>query len=143
MTTTTNQFETDTLAQVRNHVQEALLLDAPDEWLDDDLEAIEGKVIDRLRWQIRSYRQEVHCFPNPTQHFIDMSVDQTKKLIDETKLSRAKWLYPDDPELATLQVTLTNEVLAEIDDAVMVHGLHDREQFVSAAVEYVLQLLKE
>ena len=143
MTTTTNQFETDTLAQVRNHVQETLLLDAPEEWPNHDLDAIEHRVLDRLRWPVRSYDQTVHRFPNPTQHFIDMAVDLTKKLIEETKLSRAKWLHPDDPELATLQVTLALEVLAEIDEAVIAHGLHDREQFVSAAVKYVLEIRNE
>lgn len=139
-TTTATQFESDTLAQVRNFVQETLLLETPDEW---PLDAIEGKVLDRLRWPVRSYDQAVHRFPNPTQHFINMAVDQTRKLIEETKLSRAKWLYPDDPELTTLQVTLPNEVLDEIDESVIAHGLHDREQFVSAPVEYVLQLLTE
>ncbi len=137
------QFESDTLAQIRNHVQETLLLDAPDEWPDQDLDAIERRVLDRLRWPVRSYDQTVQCCPNPTQHFIEMAVDQTKKLIEEAKLSRAKWLYPDDLELTTLQVTLPTEVLVEIDEAVIAHGLHDREQFVSAAVKYVLQIRKE
>ena len=72
-----------------------------------------------------------------------MAADQTKKLIDDTRMSTAKWLFPDDPELTTLQVTLPKEALAEIDAEVIAHGLHDREQFVALAVKYVLRHCRE
>ena len=55
-----------------------------------------------------------------------------------------KWLFPDDPALTVLNVTLPNEDVAAIDAAVERLGpLQDREDFIFMAVRYVLASLNE
>ena len=59
-------------------------------------------------------------------------------------MSRDKWVFPEDPELTTLQVTFPAEDLVEIDDAIgRFDRLKDREDFIFWAAQYALSSLKE
>jgi hypothetical protein len=142
MTTTPSHFESDTLTQVRNHVQEALLLHAPDCWNDEALLQIEETVLDRTCLALRSFASAKMSNLDPTNLLIEAAVETTKHLISETKRSRGKWLFPHDHDLTTLQITLPGEVIDELDAAVIAYGLEDREMFSALAINYVLQNLR-
>jgi hypothetical protein len=140
MTTNTNLFESDIIHQVRNFVEETLLLHAPDCWSDEELFQIEETVLDRTSLALRSFAFAKTPSLDPTRLFIEAAVETTKHLIGEKK-SRGKWLFPEDIELTTLQITLPGEVIEELDAAVITYGLEDREMFSALAIEYVLQTL--
>ena len=141
MNPTTSPFESDILALVSNYVQETLLLFAPATWPDQDLDAMERVVLDRTRKALNMVDQIEFSIPDVTRHLAQSAVHHTKHLILQTNVSRSKWAYPDDGDLATLQITVPAEFLADIDHAVIKFGLEDREQCAALAIEFAMQTL--
>ncbi len=140
MKTTTDRFAADILNQVKYSVQETLLLHAPEAWTEDDCDQIEKQVLDGT---LRSLMLGKSHLPEAALPFINFAVDETKRLIDDTKDSRGKWMFPDDPDLTTLRFTISSEFLNEMETAVTHYGLHDREEFVTLAVNFAISHLRE
>lgn len=140
MKTTTDRFTADILNQVQHSVQETLLLHAPEAWTEDDCDQIEKQVLDGT---LRSLMLGKRHLPEAALPFINFAVDETKRLIDETKDSRGKWMFPDDPDLTTFQITVHREFLDEMEAAVVRYGLNDREEFVGLAVKFAISHLRE
>ncbi len=140
MKNTTDRFDADILNQVQNSVQETLLLHAPDAWADDDCDQIKRQVLDGALSLLTLGR---HHAAEASQTLINSAVDETKRLIEEWKDSRGKWLFPNDPDLTTFQVTVHCELIKEMEAAVTQFGLKDREEFVTLAVNFAISHLRE
>jgi hypothetical protein len=84
-TTTTipvrDQLESDIIQQVRNEVQETLLLHAPDLWADERLDVIEQKVLDNTRIVLASLSIDGLRSPGALQNRIVHALTETKRLI--------------------------------------------------------------
>jgi hypothetical protein len=64
-----------------------------------------------------------------------------KPQADANLVGRNKWLFPNDPELQDLHVTLPNSCISEIDAAIdeLHPALKDREDFLYMAVQFALK----
>ena len=137
----------DILQQVRNEVQQTLLLDAPESWADEQLDQIEKQVLEDTRFSLAAVTTDELQSGSALRIHTTRAVAETLSLIQSVKTSKAKWAFPDDPGLTTLPVMLTleNDDWATIDGAIrrfrpMLKGRHN---FVEKAVGYALDSLEE
>ena len=85
---TRHKVEPDILHQVRNEVQEALLLHAPLKWPDERLEVIEEKVLDHTKMVLAGLSTNQLRSPGALRTHIRQAVAQTKRLIRNRRAER-------------------------------------------------------
>jgi len=76
-----NQFAFDILQQVKNEVQETLLLHAPTTWPDERLDLIEQQVMDRTRLTLDTLNIDEIQSADAFQFVMTKAVAKTKHLI--------------------------------------------------------------
>jgi hypothetical protein len=76
-----HKIESDILSQVRNEVQETLLLHAPLRWPDERLEVIEDEVLDRTKMVLAGLITNQLRSPGALRTQIAQAVADTKRLI--------------------------------------------------------------
>jgi hypothetical protein len=76
-----HKIESDILHQVRNEVQEALLLHAPLKWPDERLEVIEERVLNHAKMVVTALSTNDLRSPGALRTYIARAVADTKRLI--------------------------------------------------------------
>lgn len=80
-TITLARAKSDFLEQVQNEVQEALLLNAPETWSDENLEEIEEQVLARTRLAIESLGPSHLWSHSVLAEQVDQAIVETKRLM--------------------------------------------------------------
>jgi hypothetical protein len=78
---TREQLEKDIVQQVRNEVQEVLLLHAPPTWPDDRLDDIEKQVLDHTRLVLDALSANELQSAGALQNHIFQAIAETKRVI--------------------------------------------------------------
>ncbi len=140
-------LESDILNQVRNAIDDALLLHAPESWPDKRLDQIEKLVLESTKTSLAASTDDQLRSTTALQSHITQAVAETKYLIQNFQKSLRKWLYADDPKLTTLPIMLTldKEDWATIDAAIrrLRPAIKNREHFVERAVAFAIDSLRE
>lgn len=141
------KIESDILDQVRNAIGDTLLLHAPESWADSRLNQIEKLVLKSAKTNLTASTDDELRSNTALERAITLAVGETRSLIQSFRQSLNKWLYPDDPKLTTLPITLTllNSDWATIDAAIrrLRPALKGREDFVNKSVLYAVACLGE
>jgi hypothetical protein len=76
------QTAEDIVQQIRNEVDDTLLIHAPDEWPDEELDDIEAKVLDQTRVALEALSAKEIQSPGTLDRHIAQAVTEAKRLID-------------------------------------------------------------
>ena len=80
-TNTGEQFEADIVQQIRNEVQETLLLHDPAKWTDEKDEAVEKSVLDHSRLVLAALSTAELQSAGALQRHISQAIAETKRVI--------------------------------------------------------------
>jgi len=110
-TRTKRQTEADIIQQIQNEVQETLLHNAPAHWRDQQLDAIETKVLGNSRLALATFSAKELVSPGTLKLHIEMAVADTKQRILEQINTMAN-VYDQLARTTLLPIAMSETILS-------------------------------